>query len=208
MKPQNILLNLSWLLGCPEPWTESHSLGRNCNRGAAWRPGGEAKIQPEEFCAGMSWGIPSFAVNLFSFGGFCPVWFAPMPGSAGISSGMGLSLFRRHFPLEMLILWGFAAPCSKAAPCTALAASTAPGWLLLEILVAVGGFGCCQAVPSRRGGCFVWVCAPSIMLAPALGCRARILLPTPSPALWQSLSCQELLEETQILHFSQALGQS
>lgn len=100
-----------------------------------------------------------------------------MAGSAGISSGMGLSLLGQHFPLELLIPWGFAAPCSKAAPCAALAVSTALGWLLLEILAPAEDFGCCQAVLSRRGGCFVWVRAPSIMLAPALGCRARIRPP-------------------------------
>lgn len=73
MKPQNVLLNLSCLHGCPEPWPKSHSLGDgNCNRGAAWTPGGKAKIQAEEWLCWDELGVSSFAVNLLNCRGFCP----------------------------------------------------------------------------------------------------------------------------------------
>lgn len=137
--------------------------------------------------AGMSWGIPSFGVNLLNSQGFHSVmlvrsllpWLAVLASPQGWvypSSGSIFLWIRssrgdlQHPAAKLLLVLPWLPAQLRAGSCWRF-------WLLLEVLAAAGGFGCHQAVPRGCGGCFVWVRAPSIVLAPAPGCRARIRPP-------------------------------
>lgn len=117
----------------------------------------------------------------------------------------------RIFLLELLIPWGFCSTLQQSCSLCCLGCQRSSGpapaadfgfcwrfWLLLEVLAAAR---LCQAVVGAvlsgfmpPASCWLqpWDAEPGLVL--------------PSPALWRGLSCQELLEETQILRFFTGSG--
>ena len=94
-----------------------------------------------------------------------PAVFAPIAVLAVLASPRGwvylppATVLGRHFPLELLIPRGFAAPWSKLLLRTDLAASAALGRLLLEILAPAElcrgwckGLFCLGSCPQHRAG--------------------------------------------------------
>lgn len=125
--------------------------------------------------------------------------------SASISSGTGFSAPSR--PPRAAFSSGTAQPTGI---CSTLE-QAARVWLRSRVWVCrCGRFWLPQSCAGAGARvCFVWVDAPSIVLAPALGMQSQhCSSPRPSPVPWQSLSPQKYLEATQILSFSQALEQS
>lgn len=165
-------------------------------------------------CAGMSWGL-ILCCEFVTFLGVLP-WHSVvlvcslLPWLAVLASPQGWV----YPSLGSIFLWS----CSSMGICSTLQQSCSLCCLGCQHssgLAPAGDFGSCWGFWLLPGcaepvwGLFCLGSCPQHHAGSSTGMQSQDpSSQRPSPALWQSLSCQKLLEETQILHFSQALGQS